>query len=502
MFNPISCNRIILPDDPFISPPNRVLLCDYEDALAVGSRRNAKIMPKVPKIVVDTAEDDDSSFSNDSDSPNKSKIFSQIHQVKFVKNGPEVSRSGDHLSKEEAEKCIEELKNIVADFEKCTLQYAIPKLETESRNSFDVIENNKMESSSTFNADLSSVSSDSEDSDSLVYEYKPLTTSLTDLPKEHHHANLIRVRSGCRHESLETIPSRDDIKTMKKFKSLNFGDGWSVRELKRNFENLGRKKSLVRSPKKLCEHNKLKVIDKHEPKSVNEACKRGGENALKDIASPTRIAIGSGKVAALTMHFSSLGDAGLIKFHDTPSKTRGTSEAFLNNCLRSDRCKIDAETQTSVRSSPNLSLTEAQVQTCESDRILKNSKNFPIAKKKLSIEHIRELGQYNYDYGLIYSLGLKKIGFSLDNLLGFPAERLGKINKSKSCPAIKPVEKNEEKKKKFPNDYIQKRKSNLLNEGGRLLNSKWSSDDGLLNSKSSKCSQDVFSAEGSSSRNY
>lgn len=481
LLNPISCNRIILPDDPFISPPHRVLSCDYEDALAVRSRRDAKTIPNVPTIIIDKVDDESesSSSSNDSVDPNKSKIFSQIQQVKFVKSGEEVSRTGDLLSKEEAEKCIEELKSIVADFEKCSLQYTLPKAEHDSLKVSNDTENSKTETIPLFNMDSSSAGSDSDDSDSLIYAYQPLTSSLSDLPTVHHHTNLIRVGTKNLHKSLETIPSDFDVKPVKKYKSLNLNEGWSVKELKKNFEYQEQNGSAVRSPRKLCQHNKLKIFDKCEPKSVSEVCKRNHNGGVsKECSSPTRIGIQRlGKVAALTSHFSSLGSAGLIKFHQSCTNMKMNDAPIM---CKNRQLKMDAETQTAGHLSFNRSLTEAQVQTSEVDRLYRGSSNLPIPKKKLNLANIRDQSDYSYDYSLIYMLGLKKIGFSLDNLLGFPAERLIASNKSRSCPVIKgECFREKEKQRKFPDDYIQRRKPKSNDDQSR---SKWSSQEYLNSS--------------------
>lgn len=464
-----------MPDDPFIKPPSRILRCDYEDALAVRNRRdyNAQDSDKldVPKIVINGVDDDNSSdISNDSDNPDKSKIFSKIQKVKFLKTDDELRREGTHLTKEETERCIQELKNIVADFEKCTLEASkIEPIEIKIKEE----DNSKKDSeSAVLNLDLSGVNSDSDDSDSLVYEYRPLTTSLTDLQKVHDHTSLIRKDSCGHYKSLETIPS-SSVKTVKKYKSLDFIP--SVKELARTFEKLDI--SVSKSPKKIwCEHNKLKMVNKHnDAKSIEKIIKRSNDVILKENNSPSRIRIGDGRVAALTKHFSNLGDAGLIKFYDSPNKLKGISDPVINTLIREIYVKADAETQTSVRSAPNLTTAEAEVQTYNEI----NDLNVP-PKIDEKLEKHRNIikgnseEKYDYDYSLIYNLGLKKVGFSLDNLLGFPAERL-KIQKKRKIGNNKKVE--EEKPKKFPKDYIRVRKTRTDNS--EFLNARWFSDEVL-----------------------
>lgn len=413
----------------------------------------------MPEIIVDTVENDDSSCTNDSDDPEKSKIFSKIQRVKFVQTDNEIHRSGDQLSKEEAERCIEELKNIVSDFEKCTMETVASKADKIPEVSEEAVEE-KAATSSKLILDLSGVASDSDDSDSLIYEYQPLTTSLSDLQGIHNHTSLIRVGSAIRHQSLESFPLHQRIKSVKKCKSLSFEDGFSVDDLKRKFESEKHFKKKVRSPKRLCEHNKLKIVDKCAPK---EDRKESG----KDSVSPSRVNIHAGKVAELTKHFSSLGDAGLIKFQNRPCNLKVVSDSFLNAC---DTSKIDAETQTSTRSAPNLSLTAAEIQSEIVNTAIESHVKLPIAKKKLTIANIRDQNLYNYDYSLIYSLGMRKAGFSLDSLLGFPAEQLLISKKPKLCAS---TEKVEEKRKKFPKDYIRRRKP----KSQLYTTDKWSSEE-------------------------
>ena len=444
--------------------------------MAVQSRRDANNVPKVPKIIIDKVEDDndndvnvdddddESSFSNDSDDPSKSKIFSQIQQVKFVKSGNEVNRSGDCLSKEEAEKCIQELKNIVADFEKCTME-SISKSGNEST-SLDVDEKKDETTTTTFSykMDASSVGgSDSDDSDSLIYEYQPLTSSFSDLRKSHCHTNLIRIGSDLsRRKSLETV-SPPNKHPVKKVKSLDFEEMKSVKERRKIFEGLQKDSNEktfagMRNAKNLCQHDKLKIVDKYETRS-NVA---DPFQFAKGNVSPSRINIGFGKVAALTKHFSKMGDAGLIKFLNSTSTSdlKTSSESFLN-CSSSKfdfRPGADDDLiQTVTKSAPDLSLNDSR-----DDRTSTHHDNFPIAKKKLNLSNIRgRQDSYDYDYSLIYSLGMKKIGFSLDNLLGYPAENLLLYaDKTKSCSMLK--QKNEKKMEKESPGAPEKKIKNLF----------------------------------------
>lgn len=398
-------------------------------------------MKTVPKIVINGANDFDtlSVSSNESDNPDQSKIFSKIEKVQLVKEN-QVRSEGAHLTKDEAERCIQELKNIVADFEKCTKDITVPNFKIEEK-----LEDSKL------NLDLSGVNSDSDDTDSLVYEYEPLTGSLTDLRKANHeHRYLIRKGYREQHKSLENLSPRPHG-PLKKYKSLDFAPDHSVKELRRTFE----KKNDA-----LCDHNRLKIFDPYETESkmTNQ--------------SPTRVTIGAGRVAALTKHFSSLGDAGVIKFRNAATRLNGMSNRVLNSLIY---MKTDAETQTSVRSTPNLKI-DAEVQFEEP--MLETSKS------EESLASLSNQNDYSYDYSLIYSLGKKKVGFSLGNLLGIPPESLEQDSKAR---------KSNEPRKKFPQDYIRRRKPQE-----RLLNVKWRSAEVLTPRGESRQSSDIV--EGSKAK--